>query len=171
LCCEHVLEHDLVERQVCHQPFQLEVFILALLDLSDLLGFQSGIASLPPIEGRFSDPEMTDQVGDRSAPFCLFQYGYDLFHTEALSFHGVLLPLLAANSAGNSPSDWYENGGADQPGELGARQSKSPEDPPRRIEILDRYLDHVSELCRIPCHKCGQGKGTNLPFFAPQSPV
>jgi len=64
LFCEHILEHDFVQRQVRDQAFQLGVLLLELLELSDLLGFQPGIPPLPPGEGLLGNPQMADQLGE-----------------------------------------------------------------------------------------------------------
>jgi hypothetical protein len=87
---------------------------MELFELADLLGFQSGIAPLSPIEGLFGNPQVTDQIRHRCPHRGLLQYGYDLLDTESFAFHGILLPSSRANYAGNSPSVWYEKGGTDE---------------------------------------------------------
>jgi hypothetical protein len=63
--CKHILEHDLIQRQLCHQPLELRVLLLQLLALPDLLGFQAGITPFPSIEGLLGNPEVADQVRNR----------------------------------------------------------------------------------------------------------
>ena len=44
----------------------------------------------------------------------LLEYRHNLLDTESFSFHGILLPLPRGDYAGNSPSNRYQNRGADQ---------------------------------------------------------
>ena len=73
--CEHILEHHRIQGQVHDQPFELRVLLLELLELADLLGFQSGIAPFPPVEGLLGNPQMTDQIGDWGSHLRLFEHG------------------------------------------------------------------------------------------------
>src|SRR5262249_12611029 len=91
--CKYVLEHHLIEGQVRDQPFEFRILVLQLSKLPDLLRLEPGVPPLPPREGLFSDPEMTDQIGHWRSHLGLFEYGHDLLDTETLSFHSILLPL------------------------------------------------------------------------------
>lgn len=90
--CEHVLQQDLVEQQVGHQPFQLRGLLLQRLELPDLFGFKPRIPPLPPIDGLLDDVEMTVPFDDGRPRLGLLPYAADLFYTEAFPFHSILLP-------------------------------------------------------------------------------
>ena len=112
---EYVLQHDVVQWHVCHQPLQFGVLILELFELPDLLRFQSPIPLLPPAESLLSNPEVADEVGNWGPNLRLLEYRHNLLDTESFAFHGVLLPFPRDDYAGNSPSSRYQNRGPTTP--------------------------------------------------------
>ena len=70
----YVLEHDLVERQVGDEPFQLGVFVAQLLQLAGFTGQHPAVDLLPAVERLLGDPDLATDVADRHALRDLLQH-------------------------------------------------------------------------------------------------
>ena len=58
LFSEHILEHRLIQRQLCYQLLQTGVLIPQLLQLSDLIHLKANVLGLPVIKFPFADPNL-----------------------------------------------------------------------------------------------------------------
>ena len=67
LLLNDILEHDLVERKVRDEAFQLGVFVPQLLQLARFAGLQASVHLLPTIETLLGDPDLATQIPDGHA--------------------------------------------------------------------------------------------------------
>jgi hypothetical protein len=91
---DHVLEHDLVERQVRDQPLQLGDFVTELLQLAGLTGLQTAVDVLPAVEALLRDarPAQRSPTGTPWAACCNTAV---ICSTEKRFFTALLLPFGA----------------------------------------------------------------------------
>src|SRR5271169_5074733 len=92
LFSQHILQHDLIQRQLSHKLLELGVLISKLLDLPYLVHFQAGILRLPAIVGLFRNPNLPDQLRYRNSDFGLLQHSTDLLYRKLLPHGKILLP-------------------------------------------------------------------------------
>src|ERR1700734_1569828 len=86
--CQHVLQHRLVQRQLCDKALQPSILFLQLLALAHLIRFQPLVLPLPAIKGLLCDPHLADQLRHRYPHLRLFQHRHDLFHGKPFPLHG-----------------------------------------------------------------------------------
>jgi RHS repeat-associated protein len=73
-----VLQHDLIERQVGDEPFQLRVFVPQLLQLPRLAGQHPAVLFLPAIERLLGHTDLATDIADGHAGGHLLQHRRDL---------------------------------------------------------------------------------------------
>jgi len=70
---EYILQHRLIQRQFCHQLFQLRIILSRLLDLANLIHFQASVLRLPTLVRLPCDFGLADQLGHRYTYLGLLQ--------------------------------------------------------------------------------------------------
>jgi hypothetical protein len=67
-----VLQHDLVERQIGHETFELGVFVPELLQLARLAGLEIAVLLFPAIEALLGNADLPTEIpnGDPVAVCC-----------------------------------------------------------------------------------------------------
>jgi len=109
---EHILQHDLVERQVRHQALQLRVFVAQLLQLTGFTGQHSAVDLLPAVERLLGDPDLATDISHRDAPGHLLQYRRHLLDRKPFLLHGTPSWPTGRIVPQNSLSEWTEFPGA-----------------------------------------------------------
>ena len=98
------MKHHFIERQVRHQPLQLRVFLLQLLQLAYLVDVQTDVLLLPVIEGLL-------RGGSVLLPTPPLEHRHNLLYRESLPLHGKTSSstrrFLTQNLPWNSHYDWY----------------------------------------------------------------
>ena len=68
--------------------FQPRVFLLQLLELTNLVDLQPDISLLSPTEGLRGNSNPPDQLCERNSRLSLLEHSHDLFDVELLLLHG-----------------------------------------------------------------------------------
>jgi hypothetical protein len=84
-----VLQHDLVERQVGDEAFQLGVFVTQLLELPRLAGQHAAVRLLPAIKRLLGNPDLPAHVADGHSRRYLLQHRRDLLDRKSFLLHGT----------------------------------------------------------------------------------
>jgi hypothetical protein len=109
---DDVLQHDLVERQIGHEAFELGVFVAELLQLAGLTGLEIAVLLLPAIEALLGNADLSTEIPDGHPLGGLLQHGGDLLDGESLPLHGTPPGPDGPDCAADSLWIWSKKAGA-----------------------------------------------------------
>lgn len=110
-----ILEHFLVQTEVCHQTKEPLIFILQLPQTAQFYHAHPAKLFLPVVKSGFRNAHLSAQFLPPSAGFCLFQRKSDLFFGIAGLFHDGMASLFDERKTGYFSLDWYYFQGRDHP--------------------------------------------------------